>query len=153
MPTQATAKTSGRILVVDDDLVVRDSLVKWFCSEGHLAQPAASAYEALEAIQRVEYDLAVIDIQMPGMDGMELQGRLREIRPDLGVIVVTGFPSEDTAAQAFQLGASAYVTKPVDPDDLSHLVADALERRRAGGKTAECAVQTVRDATADLAEV
>ena len=153
MPTQATAKTSGRILVVDDELVVRDSLVKWFCSEGYLAQPAASGYEALEAIQRVEYDLAVIDIQMPGMDGMELQGQLRETRPDLGVIIVTGFPSEETAAQAFQLGASAYITKPVDPDELSHLAADALARRRAEGKTAECVVQIVPDATVDLAEV
>jgi len=129
MATQATVRTGRKILVVDDELVVRDSLCKWFCSEGYVAQPVAGAGQALEAIQRAEYDLALIDIQMPGMDGIELQDRLRETRPNLIVIIVTGYPSAETAAQAGQLGAYAYVTKPVDPDELSHLVADALEHR------------------------
>ena len=111
---------------------MRDSLVKWLCSEGHLAQPAASAAEALAAVQGTEYDLALIDIKMPGMDGIALQRRLPKADPELAVIVVTGFPTEDTAAEAVQLGAYAYVTKPVDADELLDLVADALAHRCAG---------------------
>ena len=68
---------------------------------------------------------------MPGMDGMELQARLHEADPDLTVIIMTGYASVDTAVQALKHGAYDYITKPVDPDELSHLVAKALEHRRA----------------------
>ena len=125
----APTKTRDRILLVDDDLLVLDSLSRWFSSEGYRVQTAASASQALEAIQWSRYDLALIDIQMPGMGGIELQGRLREICPDLSVIIVTGYPSEPTAAQALRFGASAYLTKPVDLDELSGLVAEAIGHR------------------------
>jgi DNA-binding NtrC family response regulator len=129
--TQAAVKAKGRILVVDDELVVRDSLGKWFTSEGYQARPVASAREALEVIQEHDFDLALIDIKMPGMDGMELQNRLREADPDLTVIIMTGYASVETAVQALKRGAYDYITKPVDPDELSHLVSNALEHRRA----------------------
>src|SRR5205085_758668 len=123
-------KTKGRILIVDDELVVRDSLGKWFTSEGYTARPASGAREALEIIQQTEFDIALIDIKMPGMDGMELQARLREADPDLTVIIMTGYASVDTAVQALKRGAYDYITKPVDPDELSHLVSNALEHKR-----------------------
>jgi DNA-binding NtrC family response regulator len=126
-----TVRTKGRILIVDDELVVRDSLSKWFTSEGYTARPTAGAREALEEIQHAEYDIALIDIKMPGMDGMELQARLKEADPELTVIIMTGYASVDTAVQALKRGAYDYITKPVDPDELSHLVANALEHRRA----------------------
>src|ERR1051325_9878563 len=129
-PTAST-KTKGKILIVDDELVVRDSLGKWFTSEGYTARPASGAREALEVIQQTEFDIALIDIKMPGMDGMELQARLREADPDLTVIIMTGYAAVDTAVQALKLGAYDYITKPVDPDELSHLVANALEHKRA----------------------
>ncbi|HLK66103.1 MAG TPA: sigma-54 dependent transcriptional regulator [Bryobacteraceae bacterium] len=127
----SSIKTKGRILIVDDELVVRDSLGKWFTSEGYTAKPACSGREALEFIQHAEFDLALIDIKMPGMDGMELQMRLREADPDLTIIFMTGYASVDTAVQALKHGAYDYITKPVDPDELSHLVANALEHKRA----------------------
>src|ERR1019366_580805 len=68
---------------------------------------------------------------MPGMDGMELQARLREADPDLTIIIMTGYASVETAVQALKLGAYDYITKPVDPDELSHLVSNALEHKRA----------------------
>src|SRR5579872_693484 len=123
-------KTKGKILIVDDELVVRDSLGKWFTSEGYAAQPVASAREALETIQQKEFDIALIDIKMPGMDGMELQARLKEADPDLTVIIMTGYASVETAVQALKRGAYDYITKPVDPDELSHLVGNALEHKR-----------------------
>ncbi len=123
-------KVKARILIVDDELVVRDSLGKWFTSEGYAAQPVGSAREALETIQHKEFDIALIDIKMPGMDGMELQARLKEADPELAVIVMTGYASVETAVQALKRGAYDYITKPVDPDELSHLVANALEHQR-----------------------
>ncbi len=128
---QAEVKTKGRILIVDDETVVRDSLGKWFSSEGYQAQPVPGAREALESIQTVEYDIALIDIKMPGMDGMELQARLREADPELTVVIMTGYASVETAVQALKRGAYEYITKPVDPDELSHLVSNAMEHRRA----------------------
>jgi len=125
------AKTKGRILIVDDELVVRDSLGKWFSSEGYAAHPVGSAREALETIQKEEFDIALLDIKMPGMDGMELQSRLREADPELTIVMMTGYASVDTAVQALKHGAYDYITKPVDPDELSHLVSNALEHKRA----------------------
>src|SRR5690242_17115212 len=90
-------RTKGRILIVDDELVVRDSLGKWFTSEGYTAKPVGSAREALEAIQQAEFDIALLDIKMPGMDGMELQSRLREADPDLSIVIMTGYASVETA--------------------------------------------------------
>ncbi|PWT98916.1 MAG: Fis family transcriptional regulator [Terriglobia bacterium] len=127
----ATAKIKGKILIVDDELVVRDSLSKWFTSEGYLAHPVGGARQALECIQHQEFDIALIDIKMPGMDGMELQARFKEADPDLTVIIMTGYASVETAVQALKRGAYDYITKPVDPDELSHLVANALEHRHA----------------------
>src|SRR5215472_10820525 len=129
--TPTAAKAKGRILIVDDELVVRDSLDRWFTSEGYVAFPAPSAREALETISQKEFDIALLDIKMPGMDGMELQARLKEADPDLTVIIMTGYASVDTAVQALKMGAYDYITKPVDPDELSHLVANALEHKRA----------------------
>ena len=128
---QAEVRTKGKILIVDDETVVRDSLGKWFSSEGYQARPVAGAREALESIQNAEYDVALIDIKMPGMDGMELQARLREADPELTVIIMTGYASVETAVQALKHGAYDYITKPVDPDELSHLVSNAMEHRRA----------------------
>src|ERR1700756_4854856 len=100
-----SVKTKGRILIVDDELVVRDSLGKWFTSEGYSTRPTASAREALEIIQQAEFDIALLDIKMPGMDGMELQARLKDADPELTVVIMTGYASVDTAVQALKRGA------------------------------------------------
>ena len=119
----------GRILIVDDELVVRDSLARWFTAEGYDVKPLASAREALEVATQ-EWDLALLDIKMPGMDGMDLEAKLKEADPDLILIMMTGYATVDTAVKALKNGAYDYLTKPVDPDELSHLVGKALEHRR-----------------------
>ena len=113
--SEALVKTKGRILIVDDELVVRDSLGKWFTSEGYTARPVGSGREALEVIAQSSFDIALLDIKMPGMDGIELQARLKEADPDLSVVIMTGYGSVDTAVQALKRGAYDYITKPVDP--------------------------------------
>ncbi|MFB3776725.1 MAG: sigma-54-dependent transcriptional regulator [Bryobacteraceae bacterium] len=120
----------GRILIVDDEHVVRDSLAKWFDSEGYETGSASGGREALLAVQQKQYDLALLDIKMPGMDGMELQKKLRDADPDLTVIIMTGYASVETAVQALKAGAYDYITKPIDPDELVHLVSNALGHKR-----------------------
>ena len=120
----------GRILIVDDEAVVRESLSQWFESEGYTVLAAASGRDALALLAHEEADVALIDIKMPGMDGMELQCKLKEADPDLPVIVMTGFGSVETAVQALKCGAYDYVTKPVDPDELCHLASKASEHRQ-----------------------
>ncbi len=125
------ARSKGRLLIVDDEMVVRDSLGQWFDSEGYETKQVSGAKEALEAIQHESWDAALLDIMMPGMDGMELQKKLHEIDPDLIVIIMTGYATVETAVQALKQGAYDYITKPFDPDELVHLVGNALEHRRA----------------------
>ncbi len=121
--------SKGRILIVDDELVVRDSLMRWFSAEGYEVKAVAGGREAL-TLATEEWDLALLDIKMPGMDGMELEARLKASDPDLILIMMTGYATVDTAVKALKNGAYDYLTKPVDPDELSHLVSKALEHRR-----------------------
>src|SRR5437588_7657482 len=118
-----------KILLVDDELVVRDSLNRMFQDEGYETRAVASGREALEGLNPGDHDLALLDIRMPGMDGMELQGRLHEIDPELMIVIMTGYASVDTAVQALKRGAYDYIVKPVDPDELLHLISKALEHR------------------------
>jgi DNA-binding NtrC family response regulator len=117
------------ILVVDDEKVVRDSLTKWFLQDGYDVESAESGAEALKRLQTRKRDLLLLDIKMPGMDGMELQQRVKEIDPGATIIFITAHATIDSAVQALKQGAFDYVTKPVDPDYLSHVVANALRQR------------------------
>ncbi len=119
----------ARILIVDDDPVVRDSLGRWFDSEGYEVETVASGRSALELMNLNRWDVALLDIKMPGMDGMELQSRMRQIDPDLPLIIMTGYASVETAVRALKNGAYDYITKPFDPDELVHLITKALEHR------------------------
>jgi DNA-binding NtrC family response regulator len=124
------ATEQASILIVDDEYSVRDSLSRWFAKDGLRVRAAENAREALEAAEQERFDVAVIDIKMPGMDGLELQERFRSTAPEMSVIMITAFASVESAVRALKEGAFDYVTKPVDPDELSHLVRRALEHRR-----------------------
>jgi len=124
-------REKGHILIVDDETIVRDSLSKWFHEEGYEVGAAESAPQALKLLAQSQWDLALVDIKMPGTDGIELQRRLHQIDPDLIVIIMTGYASVETAVAALKNGAYDYVTKPFDPDDIAHTVHNALAHRRA----------------------
>ncbi|MGB7844409.1 MAG: sigma-54 dependent transcriptional regulator [Candidatus Acidiferrum sp.] len=123
--------TRANLLVVDDELIVRDSLDKWFCEEGYDVSVAENAHEALAKMAAKRFDLALVDIKMPGTDGVELQRRMHEIDPDMLVIIMTGYASVETAVAALKNGAYDYVSKPFDPDDIAHTVHNALSHQRA----------------------
>jgi DNA-binding NtrC family response regulator len=115
---------------VDDEPIVRDSLAKWFREEGYEVGVAESAADALSRLDGCRFDCALVDIKMPGTDGLELQKRLREIDPNLIVIIMTGYASVESVISALKGGAYDYVTKPFDPDDIADVVRNALSHRR-----------------------
>ncbi|MBP1594908.1 MAG: Response regulator [Acidobacteria bacterium] len=117
------------ILIVDDERMVRESLTKWFLEDGYHVGAAEDASAAIRQLQAQLWDIILLDIKMPGMDGMELQQRIREVDPLAAVIFITAHGSVDTAVQALKSGAFDYVTKPVDPDYLSHLIRNAVKQR------------------------
>jgi two-component system, NtrC family, response regulator HydG len=136
----------AKLLIVDDELSVRDSLGKWFREEGYEVGTAESASDALTRMAEKHWDLALLDIKMRGTDGIELQRRLHEMRPDLIVIMMTGYASVETAVTALKNGAYDYVSKPLDPDEIAHLVSKALAHRRAEQENVRLR-ETVAEAT------
>lgn len=125
---QKTQQSS--ILIVDDELSVRDSLSKWFKEDGYRVGAAENANKALNLMNDGPWDIILLDIKMPGMDGLELQKRLKEIDKMAAIIMVTAFAAVDSAVQALKEGAFDYITKPVDPEHLSHLVQNALRTKK-----------------------
>ncbi len=132
-PSAPPPRPPMAILVVDDETIVRESLGSWFREEGYRVDTAESGQAALRLVGQNlgedRYDLALLDIKMPGMDGLELQTRLAEADPALSVIVMTAYASVQTAVQALKAGAYDYIVKPFDPDELSHLVRRVKEHR------------------------
>ena len=131
--------THGRLLIVDDELSVRDSLGKWFREEGYDVTMVESANDALTQLAEQRWDAALVDIKMHGTDGIELQRRMHEIDPELIVIIMTGYALVETAVAALKNGAYHYVTKPLDPDEIAHLVKNALAHKRTRRRTCNCA--------------
>lgn len=113
------------ILIVDDEESVRDSLNNWFIEDGYSVECAENAKQALLLLEARNFDIILADIKMPGMDGLEMHRRIKMLNKDAIVIIMTAFASVDTAVQALKDGAYDYVTKPFDPDDLSHLIRNA----------------------------
>jgi DNA-binding NtrC family response regulator len=122
--------SKGKLLIVDDEFSVRDSLGKWFHEEGYEIGTAENAQDALARMAESKWDLALVDIKMRGTDGIELQRRMHDIDPKLMVIMMTGYASVETAVTALKNGAYDYVTKPLDPDEIAHLVKKALAHKR-----------------------
>jgi DNA-binding NtrC family response regulator len=118
------------ILIVDDEASVRDSLYQWFKADGYRVDTADEANSALKKLQENPWDIILLDIKMPGMDGIELQHRIKQIDQNIVTIIITAYAAVDTAIQALKDGAFDYVTKPIDPDDLSRLIRNAVEKRR-----------------------
>ena len=116
------------ILIVDDEESVRDSLYNWFTDDGYHVKCAENAKEALSILEKEDFCIILADLKMPGMDGLELLRRIKSLDKECIVIVMTAFATVDTAVKALKDGAYDYVTKPFDPDDLSHLVRNASKQ-------------------------
>jgi DNA-binding response OmpR family regulator len=119
-------KTSDRILVADDDPAVLRSLVRVLEQEFYSCQTAGDAYTAAEMLRTQEFDLLISDLEMPGNEGLRLIREAKQIRDGLPIILITGFPTLDTAVQSLRLPVAAYFTKPFRFDELLREVAQAI---------------------------
>jgi two-component system, NtrC family, response regulator HydG len=113
---------SMQILVVDDEEPICEALTAWLVKDGYYVDTAFSGPAALERIEQRLFDLYLVDIKMPGMDGIEFLGRIKEKQADANVIMITAHGSIQTAVEAMKLGACDYICKPFDPEELSLLI-------------------------------
>ena len=116
------------ILIVDDEESVRDSLYNWFREDGFQVECAENALQALSILESRNFDIVLADIRMPGMDGLEMQRRIKALNKESIIIIMTAFASVESAVRALKDGAFDYITKPFDPDDLSHLIRNATQQ-------------------------
>jgi putative PEP-CTERM system response regulator len=118
------------ILVVDDKDTVRQMLSKTLQSEGYEVDMAADGATALEKAKEKQYDLVLTDLKLPEKDGLEVLSTMKDLDPDVAVIVMTAYGTIESAVQAMKMGAFDFLTKPFDTDHLNMLIKRALETRR-----------------------
>ena len=120
----------AKILLIDDEKGGRELLSGFLVKQGHEVDSFADAETALEAFSRRGYDIALVDVKLPGMSGIELTAKLLEIDPTLPVVLVTAFGGVDTAVSGMKAGASDYLTKPVDLEELKLIISKQIDLRR-----------------------
>jgi DNA-binding NtrC family response regulator len=121
---------NGTILVIDDEEIMREILEALLTREGHQVRLAANAAEGLELARAMSFDAAIVDMMMPGMDGISTLDELKKIDDDLPVMMITAFASVENAISAMKRGAFDYITKPFKNDEVLVVVRNALAQRR-----------------------
>ncbi|HPY96982.1 MAG TPA: response regulator [Candidatus Cloacimonadota bacterium] len=111
-----------RILVVDDELLLRDVLYNYLNRQGYDVIVAPDAEKGIEVARDNEPDIALVDIKLPKASGIELTLQLKTLYPDLPIIIMTGYPSLDTAVNAMDNGANEYIVKPFRLDELTKII-------------------------------
>jgi DNA-binding NtrC family response regulator len=119
-----------KALIIDDERSIRDGLAKTLRRIGHEAEATENGQLGLEEFGRGGYDMVFLDLRMPGIDGMEALVRLRDLDPEVVIVIITGYPSIETVLKAFRLGAYDYLPKPFSPQEVRIITARAEERRR-----------------------
>ncbi len=118
------------ILIVDDEKNIRMTLSQSLESLEMETDTASDGEEALAKLKEKDFGLILLDIRMPGMDGMEVLRQVREIRPDIRVIMITAYGTIESAVEAIKLGAVDFLQKPFDPDEIRQLVSRVMDRER-----------------------
>lgn len=119
----------GTILIAEDEALPRKNICRVLAEEGYQVHQAADGKGAMEAIDKMDFDLVLTDIQMPGADGLAVLKHVREVAPQTFVTIMTAYASVDTAVSALQLGAHDYLLKPIVFDDLLRKVNLLMEHR------------------------
>ena len=128
------------IIVIDDDAGIRLTLSKILEKEGYSVTCVDEGKKALEMCEKNSFDVALIDIRLPDMDGTEVTERIKEVSPSTVKIIVTGFPSLQNAVEALDHGADGYVLKPFDARDLLRMISENLRKRADDSKFGETKV-------------
>jgi DNA-binding NtrC family response regulator len=125
------------VLIVDDDRAILESAKAIIESAGYAVQTAETARDAIRKAKSDWFDIALLDIKLPDMEGTELLKQLQEIKPRMIKIMVTGYASLDSAIQCVNLEAKAYIVKPFNPADLLQVIEEKLKERRAAERIDE----------------
>jgi DNA-binding response OmpR family regulator len=125
-PRAAQALHTGRILVVDDEVAVNNNIRKILAKKAYPVDQATSKKDALEMIQARPYALVLLDLKIPGVNGLELLAAIREQQPTAKVIIITGYASIETAVAGARMGAIDYLPKPFTPEEIRHVTENAL---------------------------
>ena len=120
---------STKILIVDDELVMRTSLTGWLERDGHDVKTAESGEEALEIVKKTRFDILLVDIKMEGISGLDVLMKVKESDTDVAIIMITAYGSIATAIEAMKNGAYDYLLKPFDPDELGVLIEKIIEQQ------------------------
>ena len=110
------------VLIVEDEAIVRDSLRDWLTEAGYTVVVAREGYEALRIIEKQNFDTVLLDLRLPGKDGLQVLREARLRRPALRGIIITAYPTVETAVEAMKLGAIDFLTKPLDLTRLENLI-------------------------------
>jgi len=121
---------SERILVVDDELFVRELLLEFLSTEGYEVSLADSGEKAVKLMQTQPADLVLVDLKMPGIDGVETLKQMKKIAPDSLAIIMTGYPTIESSIEALRQGAYDYVVKPFKLNDLKSSIEKALREHK-----------------------
>jgi DNA-binding NtrC family response regulator len=125
-----TIEKSVNILVVDDEEIVRESLTSWLEEDGYHVECAESGKKALERLPGKSWNLMLVDLKMPGMDGIQLMDEVHKTNPDMLVIIMTAYATVDTAVKAMKKGAYDYFVKPFNPDDISLTIRKIVDHHK-----------------------
>lgn len=120
----------NRILIVDDDEVVRWSYLRSLQSTSRDVAAASDGEQALQTMEQNPFDVVLLDIRMPGQDGLSVLRTIKQKWPDSEVVIITGYPTVDSAKEAVRLGAYDYVAKPVGPQDVINVADAAMTRKQ-----------------------
>jgi len=114
------------ILIVDDEPIVRESIRDWLQDAGYEVATAETGEQALEMLQKQDFGVVVLDVRLPGKTGIRVLKEVKAERPWIKSIIITAYPSAETAVEAMKLGAVDYLIKPFAPDDLERLIRETL---------------------------
>ena len=120
---------SLKILLADDEEIVYQTISGYLLDLGHQVDKACNALKALKAVQEKEYDMTIIDIRMPGMNGICLLSKIIETRPEMLIVIITGHNNIDIAVQALKLGAMDFLTKPIKLTEIDAVLEKANKLR------------------------
>jgi two-component system, OmpR family, response regulator len=128
---------TNSILIVDDDETILAILKEILELDGYTVETAATGKEAIEKSETIFFNLSMLDIKLPDMEGTELITKLHKANPQMIKIIITGFPSFDNAVKSLNLGADAYIMKPVNSKELLELVGEKIREQQAASQIDE----------------
>ena len=134
----------NEILVVDDELLIRDLLYDFFTSHGYTVHLAENGGKVKKIIEKTDFQIAIVDLKMPVVDGLQVTTILRQEKPYVPVIIMTAYPSMDSAIEAIRKGVFDYIVKPFKMTDLFNTVKSALDEYKLRVKSGYAQVNTKR---------